>query len=117
MFQLNNYLHHFDDTKIAEAFARIECHYFINGGFFDSENWILENVAKIRHIPTVIIQGRYDIVCPMVSAWDLHQKFPEADFEVIQDAGHSMTEEGIATKLIEYTNKFSVLKKTSLILS
>ena len=117
LFQSINSLHHFEDVKVAEAFARIECHYFINGGFFESETWILENVDKIRHIPTVIIQGRYDVVCPMVSAWDLHLAFPEADFEVVQDAGHSMTEEGIASKLVEYTNKFSVLEKSSLILS
>ena len=117
LFQSQNYLHHFDDVKIAEAFARIECHYFINGGFFESENWILENVDKIRHIPTVIIQGRYDVVCPMVSAWDLHLAFPEADFEVVQNAGHSMTEEGISAKLVEYTNKFSMLEKSNLILS
>ena len=62
---------------------------------------------KIRHIPVVIIQGRYDVVCPMVSAWELHQVFPEADFEIVQDAGHSMTEEGIAAKLVEYTDKYS----------
>ena len=116
LFQSQNYLHHFDDAKIAEAFARIECHYFINGGFFESENWILENVDKIRHIPAVIIQGRYDIVCPMVSAWDLYKAFPEADFEIVQNAGHSMTEEGIAAKLVEYTDRFSVLEKSNLIL-
>jgi proline iminopeptidase len=57
----------------------------------------------------VIVQGRYDVVCPMISAWDLHRKFPEADFHVVQDAGHSMTEEGIAEKLVEYTDKFSDL--------
>ena len=116
MFQSRNSLHHFEDVKIAEAFARIECHYFINGGFFESENWILENVDKIRHIPSVIVQGRYDVVCPMVSAWDLHKAFPEADFEIVQDAGHSMTEEGIAAKLVEYTDRFSVLEKSNLIL-
>ena len=117
LFQSKNSLHHFEDIKIAEAFSRIECHYFINGGFFESENWILENVDKIRHIPAVIIQGRYDVVCPMVSAWDLHKAFPEADFEIVQDAGHSITEKGIAAKLVEYTNKFSVLEKSNLILS
>ena len=116
LFQSENYLHHFGDSKVAKAFARIECHYFINGGFFESENWILENVDKIRHIPAVIIQGRYDVVCPMVSAWDLHKAFPEADFEIVQDAGHSMTEEGIAAKLVEYTGTFSVLEKSNLIL-
>ena len=116
LFQSKNSLHHFEDVKIAEAFSRIECHYFINGGFFESENWILENVDKIRHLPTVIVQGRYDVVCPMVSAWDLHKAFPEADFEIVQDAGHSMREEGITAKLVEYTDRFSVLEKSNLIL-
>jgi len=109
LFQSRDYLHHFEDSSVAEAFARIECHYFINGGFFDTDEWLLENIDKIRHIPTLIVQGRYDVVCPMVSAWDLHRKFPEADFHVVQDAGHSMTEEGIAKKLVEYTDKFSNL--------
>ena len=109
LFQSENYLHHFVDSKVAEAFARIECHYFVNGGFFEKESWILDNVDKIRHVPTVIVQGRYDIVCPMVSAWELHNALPEADFEVVQNAGHSMTEKGIATKLIEYTDRFSAL--------
>ena len=109
LHQSGSYLHHFEDSSVAEAFARIECHYFINGGFFNSDEWILENIEKIKHIQTVIIQGRYDIVCPMTSAWELHRKFPEADFHIIQDAGHSMTEEGIAKKLVEYSNKYSYL--------
>ena len=109
LHQSVSYLHHFEDASVAEAFARIECHYFINGGFFNSDEWILENIEKIKHIPTVIIQGRYDIVCPMTSAWELHRKFPEADFHIIQNAGHSMTEEGIAKKLVEYSNKYSYL--------
>jgi len=102
-------LHHFDDPRVSEAFARIECHYFLNRGFFKSDEWILENVFGIRDIPTVIIQGRYDIVCPMTSAWELKKKLPKADFHIIQNAGHSMTEEGIASKLIEYTDKYSNL--------
>ena len=106
LYQSGSYLHHFDNTLVAEAFARIECHFFINGGFFDTDEWILENVDKIRHIPTVIVQGRYDVVCPMISAWDLHRKLPDADFFVVQNAGHSMTEEGIAKKLVEYTDKY-----------
>ena len=109
LLQSKKYLHHFDDIKVAEAFARIECHYFINGGFFETDSWILENVNKIHHLPTVIIQGRYDIVCPMLSAWELHQAFPQANFEIVPDAGHSMTEENISTKLIEYTDKYSDL--------
>ena len=106
LFQSKNSLHHFENPKVAEAFARIECHYFINSGFFEYESWILDNVNKIKHLPIAIIQGRYDIVCPMVSAWELHKLLPNANFEIIQDAGHSMTEPGIALKLIDYTNKF-----------
>ncbi len=106
LIQSEESIHAFEDAKVAEAFARIECHYFTNRGFFDTDEWLLENVDKIRHIPTVIVQGRYDVVCPMISAWELHRTFPEADFEIVQDAGHSMTEEGIAAKLVEYTDKF-----------
>lgn len=58
-------------------------------GFFETDGWLLENVDKIRHIPTVIVQGRYDLVCPMRTAWDLHRAFPEAEFTIVQDAGHS----------------------------
>ena len=58
--------------EFALKFARIECHYFSNGGFFEPEDQLLKNVDKIRHIPTVIVQGRYDIVCPAKSAWELH---------------------------------------------
>jgi len=102
-------LHQFDDPKVAEAFARIECHYFINRGFFEYEEWILDNAGIIKDLPAVIIQGRYDVVCPATSAWELHKKMPNADFHIIQDAGHSMMEEGIAAKLIEYTDKYSEL--------
>ena len=109
LIQSEESIHAFEDAKVAEAFARIECHYFTNRGFFDTDDWLLENVDKIRHIPTVIVQGRYDVVCPMISAWELHRAFPEADFEIVQDAGHSMTEKGIAAKLVEYTDKFSEL--------
>ncbi len=97
------------DGSFAEAFARIECHYFIHRGFFDSENYLLDNIDRVRHIPAVIVQGRYDVVCPMTSAWDLHRVWPEADFHIIPDAGHSMTEPGIRAKLIDYTEKFSHL--------
>lgn len=106
LFQSEDSLHHFENPKVSEAFARIECHYFINQGFFKSDGWLLENVYKIRHLPGVIIQGRYDVVCPMTSAWDLHRTWPGADFHIIQDAGHSMTEPGIRSKLIEITDKF-----------
>ncbi len=101
-------LHHFENPSVAEAFARIECHYFINNGFFDSDNWILENVNKIKHIPGIIIQGRYDVVCPMRSAWDLHKKLKKLNFKIIDDSGHSMLEKGIQKELIKYTDQFNL---------
>jgi proline iminopeptidase len=99
----------FGQDQFAEAFARIECHYFINKGFFASDAQLLENVDKIRQIPAVIVQGRYDVVCPIVSAWDLHRAWPEAEFIVIADAGHSMTEPGIRSALIDATDQFAAL--------
>ena len=94
----------FGEDEFAIAFARIECHYFINGGFFERPDQILANIDRIRHIPTVIVQGRYDVVCPMRSAWDLHRVWPEAELVVIPDAGHSITEVGIADALIQATD-------------
>jgi len=104
LIQSKDSLHSFNDDRVAEAFARIECHYFINKGFFKNDSWILDNVYKINKIPTYIVQGRYDVVCPMTSAWELHKKLPNAKFEIIQDSGHSMLEIGIQKKLIEITN-------------
>ncbi|KAJ3186157.1 hypothetical protein HDU85_007596 [Gaertneriomyces sp. JEL0708] len=90
------------------AFARIECHYFVNKGFFECDGWILkkENIDKIRHIPTYIVQGRYDVVCPARSAWDLKKAFPEAHLDIVPDAGHSAKEAGITAKLVEAADKF-----------
>ena len=96
----------FGESAFADAFARIECHYFVNKGFFEREDQLLLNVDKIRHIPAVIIQGRYDVVCPMVSAWELHKVWSEAEFIVVPDAGHSMSEPGIQTALIDATDRF-----------
>ncbi|AKT39260.1 prolyl aminopeptidase [Chondromyces crocatus] len=88
------------------AFARIECHYFANGGFMERETQLLDDVDRIRHIPTVIVQGRYDVVCPMESAWALHRAFPEADLRIVADAGHSALEPGTVHELIEATDRF-----------
>jgi len=109
LIQKQKSLHHFENEEVADIFARIECHYFVNEGFFEYDGWLLDQIDKIRHIPSVIVQGRYDVVCPMITAWELHKKWPEADFHVIPDSGHSMLEAGIRDKLIEYTNKFSAL--------
>jgi proline iminopeptidase len=90
----------------ALAFARIECHYFVNGGFFERESQLLEDAKHIRHIPGVIVQGRYDIVCPMETAWALHRAWPEAELFVAQTSGHSAFEPEIVHHLIAATDKF-----------
>ena len=94
----------FEEDDFTVAFARIEAHYFTNGGFFPTENWLLENVDKIRGIPAWIVQGRFDVVTPMESAWLLHKAWPEASFEVIWDAGHASTEPGIIDALVRATD-------------
>ena len=94
------------EDEFALAFARIECHYFVHGGFFEHDDQLLRNVDRIRHIPTTIVQGRYDVVCPMRSAWDLHRAWPEADLRIVQDAGHSAFEPGITHELLEATDRF-----------
>ncbi len=95
------------EDKFAASLARIECHYFVNGGFLRSENQLLEDVDKIRKIPAVIVQGRYDVVCPMKSAWDLHRAWPEADLRIVADSGHSAFERGITSELVMATDRFA----------
>jgi proline iminopeptidase len=102
-----DYVAKFQQDAYAAAFARIECHYFVNKGFFDSDAHLLENVDKIRNIPSVIVQGRYDVICPMKSAWDLHRAWPEADLRVVADAGHSAFEAGNIHELISATDRFA----------
>mmetsp|Transcript_35400 Transcript_35400/g.92625 ORF Transcript_35400/g.92625 Transcript_35400/m.92625 type:complete len:372 (+) Transcript_35400:47-1162(+) len=97
------YLERADNPAWALAFARIESHYFVNGGFFD-ESFVLDNVDKIRHIPTTIVQGRYDVVCPFKTAWDLHKRFPEAEFLVCGGSGHSAGEVEITAELVKACN-------------
>jgi len=96
----------FADPIFALAFARIECHYFMNNCFFPSNNYLIENIGKVRRIPGVIVQGRYDVVCPMTSAWDLHRAWPEAELHITPDAGHSIMEAGNLNALVEATDKF-----------
>jgi len=96
----------FADDDFANAFARIECHYFVNGGFFESENQLLDGVDRIRHIPAVLVQGRYDVVCPMTTAWDLHKAWPEASLRIVPDAGHAYNEPGILHELVTVTDQF-----------
>ena len=96
----------FGEDAFATAFARIECHYFMNGGFFETPDQIIANADRLRSLPGVIVQGRYDIVCPMKTAWELHRAWPEAEFIVVPNAGHSATEPGITSALIKATNDF-----------
>ncbi len=109
LFLDNQLMQTFGTNQFAEAFARIECHYFMNKGFLETEDQLLLNVDRIRHIPGVIVQGRYDVVCPMISAWELKKVWQEAELIVVPDAGHSMSESGIRSALIEATDKFTNL--------
>jgi proline iminopeptidase len=102
-----DYVAKFQEDEYAAAFARIECHYFINNGFMRTPNQLIDNVGKIRTIPAVIVQGRYDVICPMKSAWDLHRAWPEADLRIVPDAGHSAFEPGNIHELISATDHFS----------
>jgi proline iminopeptidase len=97
----------FDDPGTAAAFARIECHYFVHRGFLRREDQLLRDVPKIRHIPATIVQGRYDVVCPMRSAWALHRAWPEAQLRIVGDAGHSAFEAGIARELVAATDRYA----------
>jgi proline iminopeptidase len=94
------------DEKYSLAFARVECHYFTNHGFFESETQLLDQITRIRHLPAVIVQGRYDVVCPMATAWALHRAWPEAEFHIVPVAGHSAYENGIQELLVDATNRF-----------
>ncbi len=92
-------------SDFALAFARIECHYFVNRGFFEVDDQLLRDVHRIRQIPGVIVQGRYDVVCPAESAWALHRAWPEADLRIVPDAGHSAMEAGILHELVSATDR------------
>ncbi|TFL04066.1 proline iminopeptidase [Pterulicium gracile] len=99
-----------DDDKFANAFARIENHYFVNDGFMrDGQLLEAQEIEKIRHIPAVIVQGRYDVVCPATTAFALKKAWSEAEFHIVPDAGHSSRETGISKLLVEATDKFADL--------
>lgn len=95
---------HFGNVHTALSLARIECHYFMNNIFLQNDQ-ILQDIDRIKHLPGIIVQGRYDIVCPMESAWELHQAWPTSELEIITDAGHSATEPGIVDALVKATQK------------
>lgn len=99
-------MHDFNDPEFALAFARIECHYFMNNAFFETDNWLLENAKNLRGIPTHIIHGRYDVVCPIENAWELHNKIPHSKLFIVPDAGHSAMEDGIIHQLVSSMDEF-----------
>ncbi len=97
----------FGAESYAVAFARIECHYFVNRGFFEEDGQLLANAGRLKDIPGVIVHGRYDVVTPFKSAWDLKRAWPRAELRVVPDAGHAMTEPGIIHELVSSTRLFS----------
>ena len=103
LFPDPEYLEKAEDLDFAVAFARIECHYFVNNIFVE-EAYILNNADKIRHIPCYMVQGRYDLVCPVRSAWELSKALPHSKLTIVPDSGHSMGEVSIARELVACTN-------------
>lgn len=101
-----SHVEQFADPEFALALARVECHYFVNGCFFASDDQLLRGIDVIRRIPAVIVQGRYDVVCPVRSAWDLHRAWPEAELVIVPDAGHSAFDGGNAEALVAATDGF-----------
>ncbi len=102
---------HFSHTRTALSVALIECHYFVNNAFM-TPNQLIDNIESIRHIPAFIVQGRYDMICPMETAWELHQAWPEAKFKVVGDAGHAASEKGIISVLVSIMNNLAVSEIT-----
>ena len=98
---------HYEADEFALAFARIEVHYFHHRGFFETDDQLLRDAARIRHIPGVIVQGRYDVVCPMESAWALHRAWPEADLIITPDCGHSAFDPPNSRALVAAADKFA----------
>lgn len=97
----------FSEDHYALAFARIECHYFVNGGFFDADDQLITNAYHLRAIPGTIVHGRYDVVTPAKIAFDLARNWPEAELRIVPDAGHAMTEPGIVHELVAATKRFA----------
>jgi proline iminopeptidase len=94
------------DAAYARAFSRIECHYFQNRGFLEEDGRILKRIGAISDIPGVIVQGRYDMVCPPLSAFRLDEAWPRSELRIVGDAGHALSEPGITAELIAATDGF-----------
>lgn len=98
----------FTEDSHADAVARIECHYFLHDCFFPTKNYLLEQAKKIAHIPGWIVQGRYDLICPYATAWELSKKWEKGKLVTIPDAGHAASEKGIVHALVDATDTFSL---------
>ena len=98
-------LAHCEDPSFTLAFARIECHYFVHGGFLAHEQQLIDDTPKIEHIPTTIVHGRYDVICPLENAWRLHKCLPNSELVIVDDSGHSAFEPGIAAALRDATDR------------
>ena len=94
------------DPQYALAFARIENHFFVHAGWME-DGQLIRDAHKLRHIPAVIVQGRYDTACPAQTAWDLHRAWPEAEFHLVEGQGHALSQPGILNHLIEATDRFA----------
>lgn len=90
----------FNEDRFVEAFARIECHYFVNNGFFEEDGWLLKQAPRLADIPIRIVHGRYDMCTPLSSAWRLKRACPHAHLDIVADAGHSSLEPGIVDALV-----------------
>ncbi len=101
-----NVVERFGDPRRALAMARIECHYFMHQIFLE-EGQLLRDMHKISHLPGVIVHGRYDMVCPLDNAWDLHKRWPNSELVIVRDAGHAAGEPGIADALVRATNQMA----------
>jgi len=101
-----NVINSFSNPHTALSVARIECHYFMNHCWLEP-NQLIDDIEKIRHIPGYIVQGRYDVICPMEQAWELAQAWPEAELSIIDDAGHAIVEQGITDELLRVTREMS----------
>ncbi|SEQ87879.1 prolyl aminopeptidase [Thalassovita taeanensis] len=93
--------------EYARAFSRLENHYFTHGAFLERDGQILDHMEKIAHIPGVIVQGRYDMICPPVSAWKLAERWPNVDLQMIRNAGHALSEPGISAELVRVMDRIA----------
>lgn len=100
------------DDASALSIGRIECHFTLNNFFMPTDNYLLENASRIQHIPTRIIQGRYDVICPVISAWELHKSLPDSALRIVPDGSHSPLDAGMIHELVGASDEFKSLLKS-----